>query len=144
MAPRVVVWAMPNQYYFPRTLLRAVRRAARRADIHEICYLVLGRGATVQRLARIANRAQDTVMNHELDSKDVRRILARERREGGLHLLGYLHTHILSRAFPSKSDIAGYRDGTLMFIYSEVFDELRAYRLVPRGKGFLDRPILIR
>jgi hypothetical protein len=51
-----------------------------------------------------------------------------------------LHTHSLTNAFPGEGDIAGAENGTLLFIYSTRFDELRAFRI---KRGSYLRPLVI-
>lgn len=46
----------------------------------------------------------------------------------GYAVEGYYHSHPNGEALPSNADTTMARDGALMFIYSVVFDELRAYR----------------
>ena len=50
-------------------------------------------------------------------------------RRPELVLLGILHSHPLSHAVPGPGDLDGYQSGSLIFIYSDIYDELRAFRL---------------
>jgi proteasome lid subunit RPN8/RPN11 len=67
-------------------------------------------------------------MHHVVHEEDVQRAHARTKARG-LVLLGILHTHPLSRAAPGPGDMAGYASGPLMFIYSDIYEELRAFRV---------------
>jgi proteasome lid subunit RPN8/RPN11 len=46
----------------------------------------------------------------------------------GYVIEGHYHSHPNAEALPSQADTAMALPGSLMFIYSVVFDELRAYR----------------
>ena len=123
-------------------MLSRIEKAANKADIHEICYLMFGRGSRVYRALRIPNRAPDTVMHCVINNQDV--AMARLRRSArDFHLLGYLHTHILSRAVPSEGDIKGWSAGTLLFIYSELHKEFRAFRVVDKRPGYIEKRIIL-
>ena len=134
--------AMPNTYFVPRAVLRQIDKTARKADIHEICYVLFGRGSHVHRALRIPNRAPDTVMHTVIETRDVNRARSRAsvRR---LHVIGYLHTHILSRALPSRGDVRGWNVGTLLFIYSELYQEFRAFRLIHRRPGYVEKRVVV-
>lgn len=133
---------MPSAYFVPSSELRRIEKASRKTDIHEICYLLFGRGSHVYRALRIPNRAPDTVMHCVVYNRDVE--MARLRRSvRDLHLLGYLHTHILSHAEPSGGDIRGWPTGTLLFIYSKVYRELRAFRWTHEHPGYVEKQIVI-
>lgn len=133
---------MPKTYAFPRRLLRRVHRAAVRADIEEVCYVVLGRGSRIEELVRVPNRASDRILCHEIWNKDVERAAARAYV---LHrcVLGRLHTHPVSRARPSRTDISGYGPGDLLFIYSDLEREIGAFRIRPSGRGFVEKTVLV-
>ena len=138
----VEVGRMPGTYRFPRTALRRIAKAAREADIHELCYVVLGRGARVERVLRVPNRAADTVLHHEIRVADFERV-RRKQREAGLKCLGLLHTHPLSEAVPGPGDVSGYAAGTLLFIYGDCSEELRAYRLTGGGAVYVEKQIVL-
>lgn len=133
---------MPNRYFVPRSVLTGIEKAAREADIHEICCLLFGRGSRVWRAVRIPNRAPDTVMHCVIQAEDVAK--ARLRRSvRGLQLVGYLHTHILSRAVPSKGDVRGWRVGTLLWIYSDLYRELRVFRIAGKRPGYVEKTCIL-
>lgn len=113
------------------------------ADIHEICCAAFGRGSRIEELIRIPNRAEDTIMRHQISPNDV----DRARRVHSVRhycLLGLLHSHILSDAVPSDGDISGYATGSLMLIYSLDTGALRAYRVTHSGKhGYREKIIKV-
>ena len=119
-----------------------LRLAAARADIHEICYLVLGYGSHIKKLVRVPNRANDTVMHHEFSSNDCARVRSR-RAFRKLKCLGFLHTHVVSDAYPSQGDIKGYAPGTLIFIYSDPTNQIRAFRILDRGRGYIEKAVQV-
>ena len=131
---------MPSTYHLPRTLLRRLQRESHKADIHELCYLLFGRGARISKMIKIPNRADDTVLKHVIMSRDVERVrsLASVRH---LSQLGYLHTHPVSQARPSQADVKGYAPGTLIFIYADCFRDLRAFRIRIDGRRFVEKMI---
>ena len=109
---------MPTRYYLTVKEFDRLKAAAGKADIHELCYLVFGRGGRIERIIEVPNRAEDTVMQHVIGRADYERA---RRRKSLAHLkcLGFLHTHPVSPAVPSDGDIEGYPNGTLIFIYSD-------------------------
>lgn len=133
---------MPNTYYFPKAEEQKIHRAAAAADIHEVCFLVFGHGGRVLRVVHVPNRARDTVMRHAFGERDIDCARCGPRVKA-LRLLGRLHSHILSRADPGRGDLEGYREGRLIFIYSEVYQELRAFRRVARASGWLEKRVVI-
>lgn len=133
---------MPRTYYISRRKLATLKRSAERADIHELCYLVFGRGARIMRLIRVPNRAEDSVMHHVFAARDVCKVRLRESLKQ-YSLLGYLHTHILSDAYPSQGDVEGYPNGTLIFIYADHCNELRAFRTADESRGYIEKCVRI-
>jgi proteasome lid subunit RPN8/RPN11 len=133
---------MPNRYFFPRRFFERVRRAAIAAEIREVCFLVLGRGSHVSSLRRVPNRAEDTVLCHAIVASDVRRVASLCAKER-LWLLGYLHNHPYSRAAPSKGDLEGYAPNTLLFIYSDIYNELRAFRTSKNRRRFVEKSVIL-
>ncbi|MBN4058962.1 hypothetical protein JYU10_00665 [bacterium AH-315-J04] len=114
-------------YDFPRSAMRRVMHASNVADIKEVCYLLFGRGRRIISVIRVPNRAEDQVLNHIFLEKDFNRVRNRSSLEG-LNFLGYLHSHPISKAILSKGDIEGYPYGSLLFVYADIYKELRAYR----------------
>lgn len=53
----------------------------------------------------------------------------------GYDVFGVYHSHVRSEALPSNSDHALARPGDRVFIYSVIFDDLKAYR---EKDGFLE------
>jgi len=134
--------AARKHFTIERRQIVQLKRAAVRAGIREICYVVLGRGSKIGQLIRVPNRARDTVMRHQISPRDVR--FARRRKNAlNFPLLGLLHTHIISRAYPSAGDVAGYSQGAVLFIYSDHYDEFRAFRLVGDVKKVVEIPVEI-
>jgi len=88
----------------------------------------------------IPNRAEDTVLTHVIGSRDVHRV-RKDRSVRGLWLLGFLHTHPVSVALPSAGDLAGYAPDTLIFIYSECHEELRAFRVARKPGKFIEKKV---
>lgn len=131
---------MPNTYYFPKSAFRRIKGSARLADLHELCYVVLGRGGRVSKVVRIPNRAKDTTMRHLVADRDVQRVRRRES-VSGLSVLGFLHTHPASTAEPGPGDLAGYADATLLFIYADVYEELRAFRVTSHSPGYVEKAV---
>lgn len=117
-----------SEFEFPRRERDKIQRAARRAEIFEVCFAVFGRGKRVARAVRLRNRSKSRLGHHAVHLEDIRRARARLRRPE-LVLLGILHSHPLSHAAPGSGDLEGYRSGSLIFIYSDIYDELRAFRL---------------
>lgn len=116
-------------YHFPLRSLARIRTSAHRAESHELCYLVLGQGRKIKRVVQVPNRAPDPAGHHVFGQADWERV-RRQKSTQGMKCLGFLHTHPYGLAVPSKGDIRGYRRGTLIFIYSEVSKELRAFRML--------------
>jgi len=116
-------------YHFPLRALARIRASAHRAESHELCYLVLGQGRKIMRVVQVPNRAPDPGGHHVFGQADWERVRRRKSNQG-MKCLGFLHTHPYGPAVPSKGDIRGYRRGTLIFIYSELTKDLRAFRML--------------
>ena len=133
---------MPTKYYLTVKEFDHLKTAAREADIHELCYLVFGRGGHIERVIQVPNRAEDTVLNHVISRDDYER--ARGRKSvAHLKCLGFLHTHPISPAVPSDGDIDGYPNCTLIFIYSDTDEEIRAFRLISARPGYTEKTVLL-
>ncbi len=132
---------MPNTYYIPKRQFEKLRKRAEIAEIHEVCFVVFGRGSRIVRLVEVPNRASDTVFHHVIMEADFQRV---RKRRSLMHLkcLGFLHTHAVAEAIPSRGDIVGYAKGTLMFIYSDS-DRLRAYRLDDSRRGYIEKQVVV-
>jgi len=133
---------MPNEYIIPRRILSHIAKDAEKADIHELCYIVFGKGSKIKKVIPIPNRADNTVLHHEIWNKDYSKILKR-KSVNNLHCLGILHTHPISIAYPGKGDISGYKVGTLIFIYSDIHEELRAFRITNHHSGYIEKKVVI-
>ena len=78
---------------------------AARAHPHECCGLLLGQGARVLETRPAANVHADPATYFEIDPA-VLLAAHRAARTGGLHVLGYYHSHPNGRARPSPNDQA--------------------------------------
>lgn len=133
---------MPKMYEFPRSALRRIQRDAARADIHEVCYLLFGRGRKIAHVVRVPNRATDTVCHSVIADEDYQRVRARRSLQGA-QFLGLLHTHPIGDAEPGRGDVKGSKVGALLLVYSDISGELRAFRRVPTRKGYIEKEVLI-
>jgi len=133
---------MPNTYRFPRRAYRRLKDDARASGIMEVCYLLFGNGATIKRVIRVPNRAEDAVCTHVFGIKDFTSARGQMKKRG-LHFIACLHTHPVSGAIPGTGDIAGYAVGVLIFIYSKAASELRAFRITKKGRGFTEKKVMI-
>lgn len=131
---------MPNTYHFPSRSLVRLHRESHKSGIHELCYLLFGRGARIIKTVRVPNRAEDTVLNHVFGTADFERARSHDSVRT-LSFLAYLHTHPCSPARPSPGDVRGYEPGTLIFIYADISCDLRAFRLRVGGKRYVEKPI---
>lgn len=128
----VTLYAAPPRRAAPRlsyTLSRAVYRRILRAcrGRHlECCGLLLGRGRRIERIRLLRNR--DVLPELACTtSAEQRTEVWRQERLRGLVLLGEFHSHTAGPAVPSRADCAAR--GRLLVIYSDVFDELRGWRV---------------
>lgn len=133
---------MPKTYYISRKDRNRIRASAVRADIHEVCFALFGRGGRIERVIKVPNRAEDTVLHSLILTRDIRRIRS-ELAGSKLQLLALLHSHPLSRSIPSRGDIQGNDRGSLIFIYSEIYDELRAFRITRNGRGYVEKGVVV-
>lgn len=140
-----------SHYEFSPQQISLLKRASKRAGLREYCFLVYGRVAKaydtellrVERLVRVPNRAaRGEILHHVFGAADFERV-KRKLRGTGLRFFGYLHQHIAWRAVPSEGDIKGYRSRTVIFIYSEIYDELRAFQIVKGNMGFMERGVVV-
>lgn len=76
---------------------------AKQAGDHECCGLLLGTEGKVERLELTANIARETKHSFEIAPSA---LIAAEKqaRQGGLHILGYFHSHPNGIAQPSIRD----------------------------------------
>jgi proteasome lid subunit RPN8/RPN11 len=86
-----------------RPVLERLRSDAARAAPLECCGILLGCGALIEEARPAANMAGEPERRFEIDPHAL--IDAhREARGGGLHVLGYYHSHPNGAAEPSTSD----------------------------------------
>jgi proteasome lid subunit RPN8/RPN11 len=80
----------------------------------------------LERLRLLRNRDELPELSCSVDPRQ-REKLWREERSRGLMLLAEFHSHTAGPALPSRADCAAR--GRLLVIYSDVYDELRAWRI---------------
>lgn len=86
----------------------------------EKCGLLRGRGHRVLRADPAANVAADPFTTFEIDPVALIAAHRAARRQGGLELLGYYHTHPTGDAWPSETDAAcAAPDGKLWLIAAQ-------------------------
>jgi hypothetical protein len=134
---------MPKEYLFPRRSYIAIKKAAAQADLYELAYLVFGLGKEVKRVIRVPNRADKPICQVVFGGRDFDRLRVRSDLLS-MHFLGFLHTHPISRAIPGEGDIKGFPIGSLLFIYSDIYEELRAFRLINYEPGYVEKRIVLR
>lgn len=125
-APAVVYRLQPWVY---RQIVRGCRGRHR-----ERCGLLFGRGRRFERLRWLRNVDELPELGCTSPVEQRRRIWLDERRRG-LSLLAEFHSHTAGPAIPSRADCAA--SGRLLVIYSDVFDELRAWRVGRTRKATL-------
>ncbi len=133
-------FVMPRKYRFPRQAYVRVKRAAHRADVRELCYLLFGKGGTIDRVIQVPNRAVDDVCHHVFGTADFERVRLKMKKLGYKHI-GYLHTHPVSEPVPGPGDVAGYAKGALVSIYADRTKELRLFRITKKGKGYVEKQL---
>jgi proteasome lid subunit RPN8/RPN11 len=98
----------------------------------EKCGVLRGRGHRVLRADAAANVAADPFKTFEIDPAALIAAHRAARRQGGLELLGYYHTHPTGDAWPSKTDAAcAAPDGKLWLIAAQ--GEALLFRAVESG-----------
>jgi proteasome lid subunit RPN8/RPN11 len=113
------------RYTMDRRVYRRIV-AACRGTHEERCGLLFGRGRRIERLRLLRNRSELPEISCESDPRQRRRLWVEERRAGRV-LLAEFHSHTAGPARPSRADAVG--PSRLLVIYSDVFDELRAWRV---------------
>jgi len=112
-------------YSLRRSVYQRIVAACR--DRHEErCGLLFGRGRRFERLRLLRNRDELPELSCTSDPRERVRVWLEERSRG-LSLLGEFHSHTAGPAVPSRADCAAR--GRLLVIYSDAFDELRAWRV---------------
>jgi proteasome lid subunit RPN8/RPN11 len=104
-----------------------------RADApRECCGVIAGRNGQPTRLYRLTNLEQG-VDRYLIDDEELFRVY-REIEDGGDDLLAIYHSHPVSVAYPSKTDVAfAFWDESFYIICSLEFPEspvIRAFRIV--------------
>ncbi|MEM1050958.1 MAG: M67 family metallopeptidase [Pseudomonadota bacterium] len=84
-------------------VLEGMRSATQIAHPHEACGILLGKGRQVTSFAEAANVHSQPRRHFEIDPQALIHAF-RTEREGGLHVLGYFHSHPEGPAAPSITD----------------------------------------
>ena len=71
----------------------------------ESCGMLAGHGDTITRIFSTENAAEDKRVRYEISSEDIVRIIRHEIEDKGYSHLGIYHSHVASRAHPSRTDI---------------------------------------
>lgn len=98
------------------TLIDAIRAEAAAVPDAEVCGLLLGRGARVERIVPCRNVAEDPDTSFEIDPQAL--ISAyKAARSGGPAMIGHYHSHPNGKAEPSARDAANATgDGAIWII----------------------------
>lgn len=108
-------------------------RHALNAWPHEACGIIGGRGETGRVFYGLANVAEDPARRYLIAPSDLLRVM-REIDERGLELLAIFHSHPVTPAYPSATDIglAQYPDALYLILSLADRSEpvLRAFRIV--------------
>jgi proteasome lid subunit RPN8/RPN11 len=117
----------------PQALADALVEHARQGNPNEVCGIVGLREGRVVRLEPARNAATQPRARFEIDSRDLVKVI--ELDKAGLEV-GFYHSHPVSRAYPSETDVAFARfwPGTVQLMVSLRHDphpgpELHAYRI---------------
>ena len=86
----------------------------------------LPRGCLLDRLRLLRNVSDLPEISSESTPAQRQRLWLAERQAGRV-LLGEFHSHTLGPALPSRADTSG--PSRLLVIYSDLYDELRAWRV---------------
>ncbi len=95
---------MPGHLWLPSTLAREMVLHARADAPHEVCGILAGRGAYVERVIPVANRAVAPHHHYQMDERQLTEVLF-TLEAGGLELLGFYHSHPAGDPIPSPTDI---------------------------------------
>jgi [CysO sulfur-carrier protein]-S-L-cysteine hydrolase len=71
----------------------------------ESCGMLAGHGDAITHGFPAENVAEQQRTRYEISSEDIVRIVRREIEDQGLEHLGIYHSHVASRAYPSRTDI---------------------------------------
>lgn len=111
------------------------RMVAHTLEFREIesCGMLAGHRDAITRIFSTANAADDKRVRYEISSDDIVRILRHEVEDQGYEHLGIYHSHVASKAYPSRTDIRLAYYPVLYFIVSLADPErpdVRAFRIV--------------
>ena len=82
---------------------KQVVRHCRNEYPNEACGILAGKGAKVEQVYEMVN-ADKSAVTFLMDGKDQLKVI-KEIRSLGLEMLGIYHSHIASKAFPSRHDV---------------------------------------
>lgn len=98
----------------------------------EVCGLLAGRQARIEKVYRMTNTAPDSSDSYLMDPAEQLRVL-KEIRRAELELLGIYHSHPVSAAYPSPRDVelAFYPEAVYVIVSLKAKDKpvVRAFRI---------------
>jgi len=124
--PAAVAKPAPQLVYSLRRAAYRKIATACRGRHEERCGLLFGRGRRFERVRWLRNTDQLPELACVSDPRERTRVWHQERSRGS-SLLGEFHSHTAGPAVPSRADCAAR--GRLLVIYSDAFDQLRAWRV---------------
>ncbi|MEY2404113.1 MAG: [CysO sulfur-carrier protein]-S-L-cysteine hydrolase [Acidimicrobiaceae bacterium] len=108
----------------------------------EVCGLLAGVGERVERFYPCRNAAQSAKV-YEIDGRDFMHA-DRDAEARGLELLGVMHSHTHTDAYPSPTDVDQAPDPAWHYVIvslREAEPVLRSYRIV--GDGKVEEPVVV-
>jgi proteasome lid subunit RPN8/RPN11 len=113
-----------------RAVAERLEREARAADPYECCGFLAGSGDLIRSVYPLRNVAERPTVEYFADVRDVLAAF-RTMRARGESVLGIYHSHPLSAAFPSPTDVerAYYPEAVYFIISLRPALDLRAYRI---------------
>jgi [CysO sulfur-carrier protein]-S-L-cysteine hydrolase len=122
----------PPSFHFPSGMRDEIVAHARAEAPRECCGVIAGRDGRPTRLYRLTNQ-EPGVDRYLIDDEQLYRVY-REIEDGGDELLAIYHSHPVSPAYPSKTDVAlaFWQDAYYVICSLEQPDApvLRAFRIV--------------
>ena len=102
---------IPDKFY------RQIVDHARRGKPNEVCGLIAGRDSTVLKLYQTTNNDPLPRVRYNIEPLELLRVL-REIEDNGWRLLAIYHSHPMTRAYPSATDIglAYYPDAVYIIV----------------------------
>jgi [CysO sulfur-carrier protein]-S-L-cysteine hydrolase len=108
----------------------------------EVCGLLAGAGSRVDVFYPCRNAAQSAKV-YEIDGRDFLKA-DRDAEARGIELLGVMHSHTHTDAFPSPTDIDQAPDPSWHYVIVSLREPepvLRSYRIV--GDGKVEEPVVV-